>query len=321
MEATKCIDFVDYDNANHLNISSRMWVGIHDSTTEGVYMTIEGDIATYLPWAAEFSQPTGKTTENCCSLSASYVSGEVGIYDDICDDRLSFICKLLLIDTPQNTFEYEGSSYTVVVQALPWEEAVDYCIQENLGNLIVLSDLDEGLAVRDFIGFSHFNSLGIGHYMWVGINDKIKEGVYKTVFGDTATYLAWRTAASQPTGTKTENCVCVSNYEDLSTVGFYDRQCGSRLNFVCKKELDTLNHYRYGNYLERFIDYVPSLPPVMTTSVKTSIDCAFECVSYSGCLSFVLQTDDGTNYCTLYTGIYSDPDLNSAQGSIYYAEF
>jgi len=63
------------------------WVGLSDLETEGTWITVLGQPATHLPWAA--SEPDGGTVANCARLTESSV-----LLDDDCMDKFGFTCEL-----------------------------------------------------------------------------------------------------------------------------------------------------------------------------------------------------------------------------------
>ncbi|XP_070568275.1 C-type mannose receptor 2-like [Ptychodera flava] len=79
----------------------RVWIGITDQQTEGVYMTVENELAHYLPWNSGWSgdEPNGGVSDNCVAMSRS--SGH--FYDYDCLESFSFVCKTIEPSTPPTT--------------------------------------------------------------------------------------------------------------------------------------------------------------------------------------------------------------------------
>jgi hypothetical protein len=61
------------------------WVGITDVASEGVWLTVDGDLATFLPWEA--GQPDGGQAEDC----ARNASGS--FEDRDCTDLRDYVCE------------------------------------------------------------------------------------------------------------------------------------------------------------------------------------------------------------------------------------
>lgn len=63
------------------------WLGISDVAVEGEWRTLDGALATYLPWAA--GQPDGGATENCVRLDDATQT----IEDRACADLRDYTCE------------------------------------------------------------------------------------------------------------------------------------------------------------------------------------------------------------------------------------
>ncbi len=74
--------------ASDTGLSDRLWVGITDEATEGVFLTDAGGPAAYLPWAPDEPNDPG-SFEDCLTLSAS------GLLDSACSEMAPFLCEPL----------------------------------------------------------------------------------------------------------------------------------------------------------------------------------------------------------------------------------
>lgn len=61
------------------------WVGLTDDAVEGVWLTVEGVPATFLPW--EPLQPDGGSAENCARSTSGLLE------DRDCSDLRDFVCE------------------------------------------------------------------------------------------------------------------------------------------------------------------------------------------------------------------------------------
>jgi hypothetical protein len=61
------------------------WVGLTDDIVEGIWVTVEGVPATYLPW--EPGQPDGAASENCARSTNALLE------DRDCSDTRDFVCE------------------------------------------------------------------------------------------------------------------------------------------------------------------------------------------------------------------------------------
>ncbi len=68
--------------------AQRTWIGISDTQNEGVYRTVNGDVATYLPWSA--GEPDNAMGGQDC---VSAVMATPNIQDDRCSDTLPAVCE------------------------------------------------------------------------------------------------------------------------------------------------------------------------------------------------------------------------------------
>ena len=73
------------DTLNEATSLDGDWVGITDVATEGVYLTVEGVPATFLPW--EPGQPDGGEAEDCVRNNGSTFE------DRECTDTRDFVCE------------------------------------------------------------------------------------------------------------------------------------------------------------------------------------------------------------------------------------
>ena len=64
--------------------------------------------------------------------------------------------------------------------------------------------------------------------VWLGLNDKEKEGVF--VWSDETTPIFDQWQSDEPNGGNRENCACIGSQTKL----YYDIVCSSLLHYICK---------------------------------------------------------------------------------------
>ena len=89
--------------------------------------------------------------------------------------------------------------------------------------------------------------------MWIGLNDRIKEGTYIWSDGSSVEYTNWKTG--EPSG---EDCTA---YEESSYGTMSDLSCSEKHQYVCKQPLE-------GSLLSCAHDFIPilSLEQIIVTS-------------------------------------------------------
>jgi lectin-like protein len=78
-------DQIELDGMRVLT-TTNFWVGIDDLQTEGTYLTVNGTVATFLPFAS--GEPTGNAQQNCL-----FVDTIGKLHDQDCSTNLPAICE------------------------------------------------------------------------------------------------------------------------------------------------------------------------------------------------------------------------------------
>ena len=66
---------------------SEAWIGLHDSSSEGRYVWLDGSAIPFSEWLQ--GEPNGRTSENC--ITQSFLSGWA---DRPCSEKMAFICEV-----------------------------------------------------------------------------------------------------------------------------------------------------------------------------------------------------------------------------------
>jgi hypothetical protein len=120
---------------------------------------------------------------------------------------------------PQGYVEAGTSCYRVsLIRANTWLDAELACEADGVGaHLATISDPAESALFASLVQAANVNDT------WVGVTDRLVEGMYRNVTGDLAAYLVW--ATDEPS---TSDCVQSDGVE------FHASQCDSSDEFVCE---------------------------------------------------------------------------------------
>jgi hypothetical protein len=110
---------------------------------------------------------------------------------------------------------FNDSRYRVVDNSSDWDSAQAACEADG-HHLAIPDDASERNAL--------YNAL-IAQNIWVGVTDRITEGVYRSVTGGTVTYLPWGLGEPDP-----EDCIYI---EGLTTM-FRTQDCTSGRRYICE---------------------------------------------------------------------------------------
>ncbi|XP_029194429.2 uncharacterized protein LOC114960275 [Acropora millepora] len=97
---------------------SEAWIGLHDSSSEGRYVWLDGSAIPFSEWLQ--GEPNGRTSENCIIQSkGTFLSGWA---DRPCSEKKAFVCevpvpgytnyKLSFLMTEPQTHHYQNSAYS-----------------------------------------------------------------------------------------------------------------------------------------------------------------------------------------------------------------
>lgn len=69
---------------------SEAWIGLHDSSSEGRYVWLDGSAIPFSEWLQ--GEPNGRTSENCIIQSkGTFLSGWA---DRPCSEKKAFVCEV-----------------------------------------------------------------------------------------------------------------------------------------------------------------------------------------------------------------------------------
>jgi len=101
-----------------------------------------------------------------------------------------------------------------------WRAAEADCENDGPGaHLAVIDDTTEALVARILAG---------GEDVWVGVSDRVDDGVYRTVLGELATFLPW--AAGEPNDLGQEDCVELDGLDRT----YNDSNCQLAKPYICE---------------------------------------------------------------------------------------
>ena len=105
-----------------------------------------------------------------------------------------------------------------------WEEARKYC-QSIGGDLASIADQSESERIKAFL-----DQNGVDQYVWIGANDKRKEGTFEWSDGTAFSFSDWR--PKEPNNSGNEDCahLHVSAYKRK----WNDIKCSTKFAFICK---------------------------------------------------------------------------------------
>ncbi|KAK7874176.1 hypothetical protein R5R35_006222 [Gryllus longicercus] len=118
--------------------------------------------------------------------------------------------------------------YRLYEETITWPEAKSACEAEG-AHLLVLNSEAEATAIQKLIQ----RHPSVTPWIHIGFHDKIKEGHYVTIFGETLTeagYTRWD--AGQPDNLGNEDCGSIN----AKTVGLNDLNCAThKFAFICEQ--------------------------------------------------------------------------------------
>ncbi|KAK5617685.1 hypothetical protein CRENBAI_001663 [Crenichthys baileyi] len=118
--------------------------------------------------------------------------------------------------------EYEGKCYFFSTDTKSWMEANAYCLEQNT-NLMSIQDIHERLWVRTQIGTEIF---------WIGLNDKIVEGVWEWSDGKPfIEYLSFWMSGQPDNWNDAEDC---GQLVGSNSGHWNDENCNNKRKYICK---------------------------------------------------------------------------------------
>ncbi|MEQ2248138.1 hypothetical protein ILYODFUR_016179 [Ilyodon furcidens] len=118
--------------------------------------------------------------------------------------------------------EYEGKCYFFSTDTKSWMEANAYCLEHNT-NLMSIQNIHERLWVRTQIGTEIF---------WIGLNDKIVEGVWEWSDGTPfIEYLSFWMSGQPDNWNDAEDC---GQLVGSNSGHWNDENCNNKRKYICK---------------------------------------------------------------------------------------
>jgi Ca2+-binding RTX toxin-like protein len=161
--------------------SEQFWIGLTDKVTEGQFKWINGENSTYTNWSP--GQPDNLGNEDYVGMNFG-PPGNPGKWND-------YNSTTSLRGIVENKFfDWNGSKY-LVTGAGTWEQAQAQAFSLG-GNLVTInSQAEQDFLVSKFGGSEQF---------WTGLTDKVTEGQFKWINGETSTYTNWNTGQPDNAG-------------------------------------------------------------------------------------------------------------------------
>ncbi|XP_071103799.1 macrophage mannose receptor 1-like isoform X2 [Haliotis cracherodii] len=217
-----------------VGITSTLWIGLNDQSTNGHYVWQDNTEVTYTNWNK--GEPSDRYTyshynrEDCVSVLSQQGVGLGRWNDEKCSEKKAFVCqtyKSTSYTTPtiQTTckpgYQHFGTScYRVVTSPATWQAGQTAC-QVDQGNLVSITDLYEQSFVDTI---AHVNNVMSG--FWIGLSDKKTPGIYGWYDGWPVLFTRW--GKDEPTRNAMEGCVA------QQSLTWNDTLCARSLPFICE---------------------------------------------------------------------------------------
>ena len=163
--------------------AQQYWIGLTDKVTEGQFQWINGETSSFSNWAP--GEPNNLGNED-------YVSMNFGAPGKWNDSNGSSSFRGIV---ENKFFEWNGSKYLLTGPAT-WEQAQVQAAALG-GNLVTINSTAE----RDVL----LSSFGASESLWIGLTDKVTEGQFKWINGETSSFSNW--APGQPDNLGNEDYV------------------------------------------------------------------------------------------------------------------
>ena len=159
--------------------NERLWTGLSDRVNEGEFTWVSGQALNYTNWATNQPNNFGQGED----FTAFLASGQ---WNDIGGNaNLRGIIEIGGDNPNQQepeVFSYNGNQYQLTSANIPWAQA--QAEAESLGgNLVSINDAAEQAWLQD--------TFGGNEQLWTGLSDRINEGEFTWVSGQTFNYSNW----------------------------------------------------------------------------------------------------------------------------------
>ncbi|KAM9322716.1 macrophage mannose receptor 1-like isoform 2-T2 [Pholidichthys leucotaenia] len=151
-----------------------------------------------------------------------------------CDKKLGYICySKSVMASPTEASDtgfcsspwipFNGHCFYLNRTQKSWSEAQSACRKEG-GDLASIHNVEEQSFVVSQLGYASRDEL------WIGLNDKKKEGLFDWCDHSTVSYTSWE--ASSPTVNSRRDCVLMRGQNG----NWADRDCKEKHGFICMKK-------------------------------------------------------------------------------------
>uniref|UniRef100_A0A8C4HRM7 C-type lectin domain-containing protein n=1 Tax=Dicentrarchus labrax TaxID=13489 RepID=A0A8C4HRM7_DICLA len=118
---------------------------------------------------------------------------------------------------------FYGSFYYISSIKRTWEASRDDCLQKG-AELVIINSQEEQEFIRQYKKSA-----------WIGLTDRVTEGVWKWVDGTPLTTSFWRSGEPNNYYGRNEDCVEITN-----NGGWNDLVCENEINWICEKKMAPL---------------------------------------------------------------------------------
>ncbi len=168
-------------------IGDRAWIGCTRSSSTGSWIWKTGETFSYANWIS------GVGSENYADILTS------GEWDDrLGDNAEGFVCEFDQIFSPVKSTENGNITYLLFDVSIPWTAAEAVCEMKG-GHLVTICSSSEQAIVKQLI------QNGSKNFYSIGFTDKEKEGTWKWITGEAASYENWDKSLPEPNGGGKEN--------------------------------------------------------------------------------------------------------------------
>lgn len=272
----------------HKLTANKFWIGLSDAARENQWKWSDRTELSFNMWSP--GEPNNSGNEDC-----AHVRPDGNWNDERCSDKIAFICERKYggsktTQIPQKTQSFKGScpsSFSkkrdsngnyhclkLVKSSKSWDNANSYC--RNLGgSLAVPRDSAKNQAMKSLLP-SHYR-------IWVGLNDKHREGSWKDMNGNSIGYSNWQ--RGEPNNYRGgEDCLQLRGNGKWN-----DDKCSRKFYFMCEYSKQSRSSQQQRS---------------TSTNVQSSCSSGFERKRDSNgkyhCLKLVKSSkswDDSRRYC------------------------
>ncbi|CAH2229590.1 jg11315 [Pararge aegeria aegeria] len=207
-----------------------IFVGIHDSFSDGNFVTVRGDpiagTTLELLWA-EGRPDNQNGSEHCVVMSRE------GLLDDRpCSEIYPFVCKIFDYSRHQ---AISGKCYKFHSEPMSWHDAYLSCKLEE-GRLAIINSAKEASIVVSFLGDNLNSNTPDPNILYLGFSDLLFPYQYRTIAGQTldeAGYASWTPMQENVQQKNSKRCGAISRTGFL-LMTFCDRPA----MFLCERILN-----------------------------------------------------------------------------------